>query len=178
KRALRLLDAEPVLDPELFALLEWAAAYYQHPVGQVLLSALPVPLRRGLAADATVIVWRESPAGGGVDLEALRRRAPRQAAVLAAVRARPGSTAAELDEAVGARDALAALATKGWIAREDRREATPARQTEPVPGPVLLPDQAAAIERASAALDRFHCFLLNGVTGSGKTEVYLRLAAE
>jgi primosomal protein N' (replication factor Y) len=48
----QLLDAEPLLSPELMELLVWASAYYHHPIGEVMATALPVLLRRGLPATA------------------------------------------------------------------------------------------------------------------------------
>ena len=52
KAAHEILDAEPVFDPVTFELLLWAADYYHHPVGEVIVAALPVALRRGQAANA------------------------------------------------------------------------------------------------------------------------------
>ena len=48
----RLLDVEPLLSPTLMELLVWASTYYHHPIGEVMTTALPVLLRRGLPATA------------------------------------------------------------------------------------------------------------------------------
>jgi primosomal protein N' (replication factor Y) len=180
KRAIALLDSEPVVDAELLALLDWAASYYQHPPGQVLAAALPVALRRGQAANALEVVWRETGDGAAIDLDALRRRAPRQASLLAELRRRgDAATVDELSGVGGApNDTLAALEEKGWIAREERAPRFAAGPRPAQAGPELTPDQQAAITDARKSLDCFRCLLLHGVTGSGKTEVYLRLAAD
>ena len=52
-----VLDAEPILPPEMLSLLSWASRYYHHPIGEVLAGALPVALRRG---EAAVLTTRES----------------------------------------------------------------------------------------------------------------------
>ena len=57
KPVLEVLDARPVLDPSLLELLEWAAQYYHHPLGEVLSSALPKALRLGAPALAAAPRW-------------------------------------------------------------------------------------------------------------------------
>ena len=69
------------------------------------------------------------------------------------------------------RSTLNGLLESGWV------EAVPAPPAEPRPvaGPELMPEQAAAVDAVSATLGRFQAHLLDGVTGSGKTEVYMCL---
>jgi primosomal protein N' (replication factor Y) len=89
KRALELLDDAPVLDADILAMVLWASRYYHHPIGEALATALPVLLRQGhapTAADTTAV--RLTAAGQAVDPATLAR-APRQAAVLAALHAQP-----------------------------------------------------------------------------------------
>lgn len=182
RRAHAVLDDEPVLDAEMLALLTWAASYYQHPLGQVVAAALPAALRAGADARARETRWRATPTAAEADLGQLHRRAPRQAAVLARLLAAPeGLTPGALAEAGGAvGSALAALADKGWVERVvvEARPPPPAASAASAPLPELTEHQRAALADARAALDCFQCFLLNGITGSGKTEVYLRLAAD
>ena len=179
KRIASVIDAEPLLDEGHLSFLTWCARYYHHPVGEVLAAALPASLRRGGPIPARPKRLSVTPAGGRVDLETHARRAPRQAAMLAAVRNHGG-----LDEDSPEIAALGA----GWrgIARrlvEARllewvtTAATP-RQVAVHPGPVLNEAQQSAAGSVSEALGAFTPFLLNGVTGSGKTEVYLAAAAE
>jgi primosomal protein N' (replication factor Y) len=77
-----VLDAEPLFGDELLRSLVWTADYYHHPLGEVLFGALPAPLRQGRPLRVPVEAWMRTPAGRGVDIELLRRRAPRQAEVL------------------------------------------------------------------------------------------------
>jgi len=173
KRALAVLDRSPVLTPDVLAMARWASAYYQYPIGETLSAALPALLRRGQPlTDADDAGWRITPAGTLVDPDTLRR-APRQAALLRQLQARPqGLRRADLDTTS---EALRTLHGKGWI-----EACTLAAHEAPEPprqeaGHVLNAGQQAAVEAVRAALDEFAAFLLEGVTGSGKTEVYLRI---
>ncbi len=171
KRALELLDQEPLLPPEDLKLLQWAADYYQHPLGEVLSTALPVGLPG--AGEQRPTGWRLTTAGQAVD-PGEPRRAPRQAQVLALLREAPAGVQREtIYQALGpCPDALKRLREKGWI---EPCETISTIVTEPVPAPALSDAQQRAVTDVTAALGRFQAFLLDGVTGSGKTEVYLGL---
>lgn len=176
REAARLLDDEPSLPPSLLRLLTWAADYYHHPVGDVVRTALPVPLRhaRPSAPDPGRTAWKLTPAAG-TSSELLR--APRQAAVVAALEeearanGEPCLAEARLAALPRWRPAVRALAKKGWV------EPAPARPpaSPRAPSKLATPNesQAHAIDAITAAAGSFRAFLIDGVTGSGKTEVYL-----
>ncbi len=175
KRVSEVLDREPVIPAAMLHLLTWAADYYHHPIGDVLHSALPVLLRRGQAPDpGGVTFWRRSAAGVAIAPEALAR-APVQQKILAALGQAPAGLDADglLAIADGWRRAVNALEARGWVEREQRDcLATPV--VTPQAGPELNPAQQVACNEVIAGLGEFCCYLLHGVTGSGKTEVYLR----
>lgn len=181
KPVLERLDPRPIFDPATLGLLSWAADYYHHPIGEVLAAALPKALRLGAAIDASEERWSLAPEA----LEAYARgepsRAPRQRQLLAAlaVQAAAGLTAAELDEQLpNWRAAARALMARGWVAVTQTVPAAAAPAARPlVSGPVPEPneEQRAAIARVCDSLGAFGGFVLHGVTGSGKTEVYLRV---
>jgi len=191
KSVLERLDPQPIFDPATLALLAWAADYYHHPIGEVLAAALPKALRLGAAIDAIEERWVISPAG----LEAYAcgepKRGPRQRQLLAALAQHrpevtssspqpPGLTAAELDEKLESwRDAARALIARGWVIALERPTVATAAPMPAIAdaghGPEPNEEQHAAIERISGSLAAFGGFVLHGVTGSGKTEVYLRV---
>ncbi|MEJ2382144.1 MAG: primosomal protein N' [Gammaproteobacteria bacterium] len=177
KRALQILDREPELPPDILELARWASNYYHHPLGEVLATAMPEALRRGKpAAGRGERIWRLTASGRTAAADQLRG-APRQAAVLALLHRHPDGLDMEtLRRQPGDwRGALRALSARGWVETGVRRAVhTPAPEPQPV-RPTLNTDQRLAVDGVLGALGRFDTFLLYGVTGSGKTEVYLRL---
>jgi primosomal protein N' (replication factor Y) len=183
-----LLDTEPLFDPPLLELLQWTASYYHHPPGEVLAAALPAALRAGQPARAQQ-TWRKlTPAGATAHAAGEPRRAPRQRQLLQRLATHPpGLSAAQLDAAQpGWRDAARALEARGWIAQgqrdEDRSDFAAHRALRSgADVNALVPELSAAQRHAvgtvEASAGRYGTFLLQGATGSGKTEVYLRLVA-
>ncbi|WP_258240835.1 primosomal protein N' [Pseudidiomarina homiensis] len=173
-----VLDDEPLLPPAVWGLLQWAAEYYQHPLGEVLNHGLPVLLRQGEAASyKTTEGFRVTEAGLAIELNELRR-APQQQRLLAALRNGPmlrrDITAQEFSNA-----ALKALQEKEFIesfqhAPQTNADWSFAIGSEPLQ---LNPEQALAVAAIGAA-SKPQTYLLEGVTGSGKTEVYLQAMAE
>jgi primosomal protein N' (replication factor Y) (superfamily II helicase) len=176
-----VLDTTPALGAELMASLRWAAEYYHHPVGAVLSHALPGPLREGRAIDEPPEPsWQLTALGRTIDVAGLPRTARQQARALRALRER-ALAASELEAEDVAATALARLAAKGWI---EPGPPLPQPELEPAQGqpsrePDLTPDQRTVLEDFARARNAkgFRAYLLHGVTGSGKTEIYLRLIA-
>jgi len=175
KRALALLDSDPLFSAADLELLSWSARYYQHPLGEVIANALPVRLRKGQPAlPVHTPVWRLTEQGrtaASADL----KRAPRQAALLQAMLAQESMTRDQIYRQFGAcGPTLQAMQRKGWL--QTREELPPMMRGEAVEAPALNPDQRRAVE--AVRLDRFAAYLLDGITGSGKTEVYLALVRQ
>ncbi|MGH8496835.1 MAG: primosomal protein N' [Gammaproteobacteria bacterium] len=178
KRVIETLDTEPIVDAEMLKFLRWAAEYYRHPPGEVFAAAMPALLRQGRALYEPLEVWRATARAWQADPAKLRRRAPRQAALLEALRARPAGLDREDLEALGEgwRNPLAALERDG-LARSVEVVSRPVRKAGNSRGaePKLTTAQAAVVTAATSNPNRFQTILLHGVTGSGKTEVYLRI---
>jgi primosomal protein N' (replication factor Y) len=178
---LEVLDPFPLFTPDLVELVRWAEDYYLAPPGELLRAALPPGLnaRGGRAAPRRRGVEWAAPAPGAAEaLAALARRAKAQHAALEYLLARGRIPVDELRAAFpGGRAALAALVRRGLatLARE-ARAAPGATLLAGADAPALTSAQAAALE-AIAAAEGFATFLLHGVTGSGKTEVYLQAIA-
>ncbi len=173
KHALAVLDRSPVLSADVLAMASWASAYYQYPIGETLSAALPTLLRRGQTpADLEDTGWRLTAAGAHIDPATLRR-APRQSAVLRQLHARPqGMRRAEFEATSGI---LRILREKGWIEVCTLTTSDTRGPAERETGHVLNASQQVAVDAVRESLEGFAAFLLEGVTGSGKTEVYLRI---
>lgn len=172
RTVLEVLDEEPVLPPELLELLEWASRYYHHPIGEVLASALPVLLRRAAPAVVPKIEcyrWLRAPQ------KPVSARAHVQVSLLERLTLAAGAPLDALSLSGVSRSwrkSLQPLLDDGAIERLDL-DALPKNIATDSP-PVLLDEQAVAVAAVCKAIGRFQPFLLNGVTGSGKTEVYLQ----
>jgi primosomal protein N' (replication factor Y) len=180
KQVLDVLDETPALPPDLLELLSWCAGYYHHPIGEVVCSALPGLLRHGRSArEMATKRWRITTAGHDIDLAQLKNAARQRALLLTLREHARGLDADELNEACGDEDwrrAVRVLTEKGWVEciiaeREAPRATIPTHIHD---GPALNADQHAATTEIIAA-QGFQAFLLDGVTGSGKTEVYFAL---
>ena len=176
KHADAVLDDTPLVPATLLQLCDWAARYYQHPPGEVFAAAFPAALRQGKPHRAGGSPgWRLTSRGMGLPPGALSR-SPRQAEALALLQAAP-AVANDLFRKRGISPAvLRSLADKELV-----EQCTVAHQpTAPTsrPGLSLNPEQADALAALLQAREGFSCHLLEGVTGSGKTEVYLQLIAD
>jgi len=182
KDILRVLDQPAILDERMLGLTRWMAEYYCCPWGRALDAVLPSVIKKGTAPRTALMVAAARPTeelrARAAEVEA---RAPRQAQALRALAGTEGEiTASDLaDLAEVDPGVLSSLCKAGYLRK--RKEKIPfnpslgfhVARAEP---PVLTPDQQAALDRIKAAFGqgRFHVALLHGVTGSGKTEVYLQ----
>ncbi len=179
KPALALIDEQPLLTGELWRSLRWAASYYHHPRGEALHAALPAVLRRGGPVPALTRPGLVLAADGRNALEHQRLRPGPGLAVLTALKDGPLPVAgiiAQIGEP--ARAAARRLLRRGWLQSLDLPPET--ILTPAIAGPPLNPDQQVASQRLTALLDAggYAGVLLDGVTGSGKTEVYLTAIAQ
>jgi len=180
RSAIALIDEQPVIDATLLALLRWAADYYRHAPGEVIAAALPVAIRNGADAAATTERWVLSAAARTGSAAPLSARAGKLRELAAWLEAHGPSGAAEL-AAVSPRwrDHVRELEKRGWVTRAQQEVESLAGATR-IHAHVLelTPEQQAAVDAVAVARGKFAPFVLHGVTGSGKTEVYLRAIAE
>ncbi len=190
RRVLAVLDAEPLLHGELLASLRWLASYLHAPLGEVLFTALPAVLRRGEPLpDTTCYAWTLSEAGHTA-LPSMRAGKPKALAECLQTLRSEAWLDAELP---GWRAPLRALNQRGLVEKRGQRTfpfetdsetavdgspQAPHGASEMFSDPISLnPDQQRAVEAIQAA-HGFAVWVLDGVTGSGKTEVYLEAIAQ
>jgi len=196
KPVLQILDSESFLPDDVIRLATWVADYYACGIGEALATAMP-PLATGkrggpapsfrtvrvarLTAQGLDVAARDD--GGSGDL----RLGVRQREALALLTAAPeGLETARLASSGIGPQALTRLSGLGLLTftrrqvERDPFQAGSSSCTAPRPEVVLTPEQESAVERlrSLAAQNIFQTALLHGVTGSGKTEIYLRLASE
>lgn len=180
KPVLAVLDTEPLLSDALFKLLLWAASYYQHPPGEVFAAALPAKLRSGAALRESSAGWKSS--APAADEEQLLGRAEKQRALLHFIRSQTTVNDLQIKQAGFNKPLLNQLLRKGLV-QAVTRESAPGRPFEPTTETPrfdfeLNEQQQVAVAAINAALGDYTCFLLDGITGSGKTEVYMRVMHE
>ena len=177
KAVLELLDDAPVLDTRVMELAEWAAQYYHHPLGEVLAAALPKLAREGAAARATTEHWFATPEGTAALASGALNRAPRQRELLEGLGDRGLSSEALGERFADWRNPMRTLVKRGLVSSSEIEEEAPAETAAAdlvrASGPALSEEQAVAVAAIDAAHAAFTPFLLYGITGSGKTEVYL-----
>ncbi|MFA0439425.1 primosomal protein N' [Vibrio sp. 10N.286.49.C2] len=170
------LDTRPIWSPALYDLIVWCSQYYQHPLGDTLHNALPAALRKGKPAEfATTVEWQLTESGKNQLVQGFGR-AVKQAKAMHYLENGPCSHQELLDNDISG-TLLKALDEKGWVSSYEKQAPNmqwPADFTNTPKDLRLNEEQAIAIASVNSQTE-FACYLLEGVTGSGKTEVYLNM---
>jgi len=176
KKINHVIDDQPVFSQKHLNLLKWASNYYHHPIGEVIFSALPSSLRKNHSISKfNEKTWCLTEKGAAFEAK-LIKQAPKQSQLLNYLQQRKSpANEAEINSIYSrSKPSLLSLEEKGLITRS----------TEDVPDNVikinkspfkLNKDQQFATNEVLKSIDNASIFLLDGLTGSGKTEVYMTL---
>ncbi len=176
KPALKIIDSTPILSVDELGLLKWAANYYHYPIGKVITTALPTALNQGLPASIKpVIGWQLTKTA--IELDSIPKNASQQRAILELLQQHPQGLAQTVitNNLPKSTPSLKTLHKKGWI-----------ELIVPINNQLLSKSshlqlnqaQDEVVNQTCANLHQFYPALLDGVTGSGKTEVYLQIIQE
>ena len=172
----KILDDEPTLSEEVLSILKWSARYYQHPIGQVLAAAVPKKIREPNPLTTPIKVWRTSEMTSEKKWS-LVKNASKQKALLNFLQKKDLSKK-DIQKAGFSDGVIKGLEKKGLIFQATK-SLTTARPFAPIvennPRSLILnKEQESALISINKVQNKFQCFVLNGVTGSGKTEVYMQ----
>ncbi|SEL58254.1 replication restart DNA helicase PriA [Colwellia chukchiensis] len=164
--------------PELIDFIRRCSEYYHHPIGDVFQQALPVLLRQIKQPSIDLPpVWKASDNITTAEQAASAKRSPKQAELLAIIQQRDGITWSELLTLGFNKSQLKALEKKAFIysqASEVSRFSWQNHYLQHSNRLSLSPEQALIVATVKELANQFACHLIDGVTGSGKTEVYLQ----
>ncbi|WP_339673025.1 primosomal protein N' [Dasania marina] len=176
KPAIAVLDQHSLISPHILKLCDWASSYYQYSIGEVLSNALPTLMRKQAELPSySETRWRLTTEGKGLPAGALKR-APKQALALQLLQQHSDISMAELTSAELGRSHIKALVDKGLAQSFQSHSPVSSVSDLKETALTLNPQQQQAV--ASIDHQHFQCSLLDGITGSGKTEVYLQLIGQ
>ncbi|GAM70212.1 helicase priA [Vibrio sp. JCM 19236] len=171
-----LLDLEPLWPEKLYKLIKWGSRFYQAPIGETFSNVMPGALRKGKPAYKQAIkTWSLTEAGKNQLMQGFGR-AVQQAKIMHSLESGPMTHQQMLDIEASS-SVLKTLEQKGWIESQEKisdKVEWPERRVEKEDKRQLNHEQMLALVTLNH-VQGYECALLNGVTGSGKTEVYLQL---
>lgn len=171
-----IIDTTTLLPEAIVRLCQWVSRYYQTPLSEVIPLALPKQFREGRPDESIIKMDYQLAVTPDVAYALIGNRAKRQRALIDYFSTISTASQADMSAAGFAKAVTTSLLEQG-ILQQVPRHATPnsSKRTSPL---ALNPEQAHTVDLISDHLNHYHCFLINGITGSGKTEVYLQIIAK
>ena len=176
KPIVELLDTQTIFDASVWQTLLWISRYYLAPIGEVIEAAMPVHLRQGSVCTPGVTkTWRLSEVGRSSSIDDLQRAPLQLAIVKRFMQSALLSSNDFKSDSSSWRQAIKALVEKGWVEEFTTLPTLTAKSKELKAQALRLNQQqqnAVDTLLKMVSAESFSCTLLQGVTGSGKTEVY------
>ncbi len=179
KHILEVLDNEPLISEPLLHLCQWISTYYQSPLSEVIPMALPKKLQTPVPAElpqtTCYSINKSQTAIQETDFfpsTAIKQKALWQ---FISQQLQPVTKSVLLSKHGFSKSQLDALIQKKLINESFQLDLSAYIGQGETPALILNEEQEVAVKAIQSKLDSYHCFLLQGVTGSGKTEVYLQV---
>lgn len=174
-----VIDEQPLLTEELLTLCLWMGSYYQSPLSEIIAMALPKKYRLGLASLLPVCDYYQLKGSVDEAQKSLSKTARKQAELLTFLGTQPAPVSKKNLLQAGFQSTQIQALLKAKIITLSQQVLCPKPSNQILQPPLTLnPEQAMALVAITEHLNHYRCFLLQGVTGSGKTEVYLQTMAK
>lgn len=175
---LEIIDGEPLIPSSLLKLCHWTSDYYQHSLGDVFSTALPFFLRQGKKEKELQKenAWRLTELGKTIEIDSLKRATKQKLLIELLQENLEGISKENLKTKQINSTIIKTFKEKNWIepcALNDEQKF----QEKELPLS-LNEEQEHVVQTIKKYKNKYQCFLLDGVTGSGKTEIYLRIIEE
>ena len=169
-----VLDDEPIISQEILRLCQWVSQYYQAPLGEVLALAMPKKLRQGEKAELIRPDYFKLSHDLETTLNNLSNKALKQRELVNKLSQTP-LTQKQITALGYSNHQIKTLEKNSLITRFKRKNTPPPCKKVNEDKLALNQEQAVAFDAIIQGLNHYSCFLLQGVTGSGKTEIYLQV---
>lgn len=174
-----IIDTQPLLSSELLALCRWVAHYYQSPLSEVIRLAIPHRYRRGEIGQLPQCEWYELAMSAECAHQLVPNKAFKQHQLIDFLSTQHQALSKKMISQAGFKPSLLKALQNAQVIKTslgfDTRHLLKKTTSD---SPLLLnEEQTHAVDTMRKKLNEYHCFLLYGITGSGKTEVYLQLIA-
>lgn len=179
KKISSIIDEMPLITDDLLKLCLWIGSYYQSPLSEVLPLALPKKYRLGQACQLPMGDFYQLIMPTEEAKKLISKRARKQVELIDFLNSQPGLVSKQRISQSGFNSSqLMALLSAQIISLSQQIVIPESTERTLTPPLSLNPEQAVAVSVITEQLQHFQCFLLQGVTGSGKTEVYLQVIAQ